>query len=119
MGSTEKHHFKKYPEQSPYVHGDKICLQIDEDRNIVVNAQARYNLAFYGVNEEKFIAKLKELFLECFSNLHGEGMREGYSYNFDHCYVGKATFEYERDEEGETPHFKIEIFDCAGRKKEA
>lgn len=23
---------KKYPEQSPYVHGDKICLKISEDR---------------------------------------------------------------------------------------
>jgi hypothetical protein len=107
--------YPKYPEQSPYVNGDKVCLRIDEDRNLVINAQARHNLKFYGVDEAKFIAKLKELFLECFSNLQSEYMRKDHVYNFEHCYVGKATFEHERDEDGECPHFKIEIFECAGR----
>ena len=108
---------KIYPEQSPDVKG-KIWLNLTEDRTLMVSPQARNTLKFYHIDEEKFITKLKELFLECFSDVKGEGFRPDHEYNFEKCAVSKATFDYEREDDGsEEPHFKIEIWNCCGRKK--
>jgi len=60
---------KTYPEQSPYVKGKKIWLELENDRKIVISPQARDIIQFTGINEELFISKLKELFTDCLTEL--------------------------------------------------
>ena len=60
---------KTYPEQSPYVKGKKIWLELENDQKIVISPQARDIINYSGLNEELFISKLKELFADCLTDL--------------------------------------------------
>ncbi len=91
--------FKKYPEQNWAVHGNKIWLDLPEDRTIAINPQARKILQWAEVDEEKFIQKLKEL-QECFKNKQ---------YGFNMLYVGKTRIPEMSDEECEEPVLVIRI----------
>lgn len=104
---------KTYPAQSPYIKGNKIWLELLDDQEIIVSPQAREALAFHGVNEEKFIQKMKELLHECFTNLSEHG---GFTFSFHTLSVSKSSLHWS-DEENKTPHIKIEIYDCHGTKK--
>lgn len=88
-----------YPEQSKYVKGTKIWLDLPNDKNIIVSPQARKLLTFFKVDEQKFILQLKTM-LELFGNLDGKG------YSFHRISVGLET-----REEGEDSHLIIRIYD--------
>jgi len=60
---------KTYPEQSPYVKGKKIWLELEDDRKIVISPQARNIIQYSSINEELFISKLKELFTDCLTKI--------------------------------------------------
>lgn len=104
---------KTYSEQSQYVKGNKIWLELSDDQEIIVSPQARETLAFHGVNEEKFIQKMKELLRECFTNLSEHA---GFTFLFHTLSVSKSAL-YWSNEEDKTPYIKIEIYDCHGTKK--
>jgi len=100
----------KYPEQSEYVKGNKIWLELGNDQELIVSSQAREVLKFYGVNEEKFVSKLKDLLKECFTDLEEI---EGFVYSFHTLSVSKASLNYD----DETPHIRIDIYDNHGKKR--
>lgn len=60
---------KTYPEQASYVKGNKIWLELENDQKIVISAQAREIIQFTNLNEELFISKLKDLFVDCLTDL--------------------------------------------------
>lgn len=66
---SEEANFKKYPEQSEYVSGKKIWLMLPNQQEIIVSPQAREVLRRYGIDEEKFLEKLKDLLNDCFSEI--------------------------------------------------
>ena len=66
---SEDANFQKYPEQSEYVSGNKIWLMLSNQQEIIVSPQAREVLRIYGIDEEKFLEKLKDLLNDCFSEI--------------------------------------------------
>lgn len=111
---------KTYPEQSSYVKGLKIWLDLNNRQKLVVSKQARGVLDFYGVDEKKFVEKLKALFLECFSDLQSEGNRKDYNYSFEFCSVSKAKMKFlneDCEDDEEVPHIRIDIYECCGLKR--
>ena len=108
---------KTYSEQSPYIKGLKLWLNLNERQTLVVSKQGRDVLDFYGVDEKKFVEQLKALFLECFSGLPS---KEGYDYRFEFCSVSKAKMRWLNEDldDGEIPHIRIDIYDCSGQKSE-
>lgn len=105
----------KYPEQSKYVKGKKIWLNLPNDQTIIVSAQARDVLKFHKVDEAKFIQKMRELLSECFTDLITD--KRGYTYSFERLSVSKASSTFYVEDGGEAPFIKIEIYDCTGKKK--
>jgi len=104
-----------YPDQSKWVHGTKIWLELPNEQRIVVSPQAREVLGFYNVDEEKFIRKMRELLLECFSDLKQEA---GFTFAFHDLYVSKGSDVWFGTGEESVPCIQIEIRQCEGRKNE-
>lgn len=80
---------KVYPEQSPYVKGKKIWLDLPTGQTIIVSPQAREVLKFYDVDEAKFVQKMRELLSHCFTNLETD--KQGFTYSFERLSVSKAS----------------------------
>ena len=99
---------KVYAEQSPFVKGKKIWLELGNNQTLVISPQAREVIVFYGIDEEKFVNKLKELFQECFTEL---------KYPFHRISVSKASLPELSDEYGEYVHLKIEVRDAYGKRE--
>ena len=89
---------KIYPEQSPYVKGKKIWLELENDKKIVVSSQARDIIKLTGINEELFISKLKELFADCLTNL---------DFPFHTILVSKASDSWEK----KLPYLRVDLKD--------
>jgi hypothetical protein len=103
-----------YPDQSKWVHGSKIWLELPNEQRIVVSPQAREVLGFYNVNEEKFVQKMRELLLVCFSDLKQEA---GFTFSFHDLCVSKASDPW-FDTEDSVSCIRIEIRQCEGRQNE-
>ena len=73
-------------------------IQLGDDKGLVISAQARNILKLHGVDEEKFVQKMLELFESCFTKN---------DVPFHRIYVGKSSFF-----DNEVPNVRIEIFDA-------
>ena len=89
---------KTYPEQAPYVKGKKIWLELEDDRKIVISAQARETIHFTHLDEALFISKLKELFSDCLTDL---------PFPFHTIVVSKASDSWDPD----IPYLRIDLKD--------
>lgn len=99
---------KKYPEQSPYVTGNKIWLDLGNKQQLIISPQAREVIAFCGINEEIFVQKLKELLKTCSTDLE---------YPFHRISVSKASVPDTSDEYSEDVFLRISIKDRWGSMK--
>ena len=94
--------------QSLYVKGNKRWLESSNGQEIIISSQARKVIKFYGINEKKLIEKLKELLLECFSDLE---------YPFHRISVSKVRIPELSDEYSEAVHLRIDVTEQWSKKK--
>jgi hypothetical protein len=100
--------FKEYPEQSEFVKGKKVWLELSNEQTLVISPQARDVIKFYGIDEEQFIEKLKALLNVC-ANIR---------FPFHRISVSKASVPELSDEYGETVYLTINIRDSYGKPLE-
>lgn len=91
---------KQYPEQSPYVKGNKVWLNLDNDQELIISPQARKILECYKIDEQRFIDQLKEM-LKLFTNV-GHGM------SFHRISVRKTSIQ------DIGPYIQINLYDIHG-----
>lgn len=119
LRQNERFKARKYPEQSEYVKGNKIWLNLPNEQSIVISAQARELLDFNNIDEAKFVQKMRELMTDCFYDLPMESNNK-YLWRAERLSVSAMADSWEEPDEdtGKRPqHICIEIKEITGYER--